>query len=236
MTTLVVGATGNTGRWLVRELLDRDVSVKAIVRSPEKLSEEVSKVSNLSIVHASILDLDNDTLAQYVKGCAAVASRLGHSDIFAPPYKLVTEAVSRLCAAVKANKPDHMVKFVLLNTVGNSNRDLAEPISFAQRAGLWLVRLLLPPHSDNEQAAEVLRVQIGQNDPVIEWAVVRPDTLIDADQVTEYELYPSPIRDWLFNPGKTSRINVGHFMADLITEPEIWDAWKGQMPAIYNAD
>ncbi len=32
----------------------------------------------------------------------------------------------------------------------------------------------------------------------------------------------------------TSRINVGHFMADLITDEEIWNRWKGQMPVIYN--
>jgi hypothetical protein len=27
---------------------------------------------------------------------------------------------------------------------------------------------------------------------------------------------------------------VGHFMADLITEDEIWQKWIGQMPVIYN--
>jgi hypothetical protein len=69
---------------------------------------------------------------------------------------------------------------------------------------------------------------------VIEWAVVRPDTLIDEDEVTEYELHPSPTRSAIFNPGKTSRINVGHFMADLIADSDIWTQWKGKMPVIYN--
>jgi hypothetical protein len=34
--------------------------------------------------------------------------------------------------------------------------------------------------------------------------------------------------------GFTSRINVGHFMADLITDDDTWYKWKGQMPVIYN--
>jgi hypothetical protein len=63
---------------------------------------------------------------------------------------------------------------------------------------------------------------------------VRPDTLINEDIVTEYEIYASPARSALFNPGKTSRINVGYFMAKLIVDNELWNKWKGQMPVIYN--
>ena len=122
-----------------------------------------------------------------------------------------------------------------MNTAGNSNRDLDEPIAFAQKAVIGLLRLLLPPHPDNEQAADFLRTEIGQNDRLIEWAVVRPDSLLDHDSVTDYEVQPSPIRSALFDPGQTSRINVGHFMADLITNDDVWQAWKGQMPVIYNA-
>jgi hypothetical protein len=55
-----------------------------------------------------------------------------------------------------------------------------------------LLCLLLPPHADNEQAADYLRTQIGQNDGIIEWAAVRPDSLVDHDEVTEYEVHPSP--------------------------------------------
>ena len=58
--------------------------------------------------------------------------------------------------------------------------------------------------------------------------------LIDEDEVTEYEVYPSPTRSAIFDPGQTSRINVGHFMAELITDNDIWQRWKRQMPVIYN--
>lgn len=238
MTTLLVGATGATGHLLLKQLLDRGVNVTVIVRSPEKLSEEIRSHSNLSVIQANVLDLDDDTIAQHVKGCDAVASCLGHnvsfSGIYGHPRRLVTDTTRRLCNAIKANKPDQPVKFVLMNTAGNSNRDLSEQISFAQKWVIFLLRLLLPPHVDNEKAADYLRLEVGQTDRVIEWVVVRPDNLIDEGEVTEYELHTSPTRSAIFNPGITSRINVGNFMADLITDRDTWNMWKGQMPVIYN--
>jgi hypothetical protein len=121
-----------------------------------------------------------------------------------------------------------------MNTTGNSNRDINEPVSTGQTIVLSLLRLLLPPHTDNEQAADYLRVTVGQNNPYIEWTAVRPDTLINEEKVTAYTLHKSPTRDALFNPGKTSRINVAHFMARLILDADLWNSWKGQMPVIYN--
>jgi hypothetical protein len=121
-----------------------------------------------------------------------------------------------------------------MNTAGNSNRDLNEPVSFRERSVIGILRLTLPPHADNEKAADYLRVKIGQNNPYIEWAAVRPDTLINEDSVIEYSVHASLISSAIFNPGQTSRINVGHFMARLIIDDEIWKKWKGQMPVIYN--
>lgn len=238
MTTLVVGATGATGQLLVRQLLDRDMKVKVIVRSPNKFPEDIRHHNNLSIIQASLLELGDDVLAQHVKGCRAVASCLGHNltfkGLYGHPRKLVTEATRRLCYAIKSNNPDQPVKFVLMNTTGNRNRDLSEQVSFAETCVVSLIRLLLPPHVDNEMAADYLRTEISQNDNLIEWSVVRPDNLIDEDKVSEYIVYPSPIRSAIFNAGETSRINVSHFMADLITDDSIWNKWLGQMPVIYN--
>lgn len=238
MTTLVVGASGATGRLLVEQLLNRGQKVKAMVRSPDRLPKVLTNNDHLTLISASILELSDAQMAQQVKGCVAVASCLGHNlnlkGIFGHPRRLVTEATRRLCNAIKTNKPEKPTKFVLMNTAGNSNRDLDEPISLAQRWVMGLIRLLLPPQMDNEQAADYLRTQIGHGDPAIEWAVVRPDSLRDASEVTAYKVHPSPTRSAIFNPGVTSRINVGHFMADLITEDDTWNKWKGQMPVIYN--
>jgi NAD(P)-dependent dehydrogenase (short-subunit alcohol dehydrogenase family) len=238
MTTLVVGASGATGQHLVAELLKQGQHVRAVVRSAEKLPESLRNQSRLSIIEASILNLSDEEMAEHVAGCDAVASCLGHNltfkGIYGKPRRLVTDAVRRLCDAIKVNKPDEPVKYVLMNTSGNRNHDLGEPISLGQKFVLALLRLLLPPHVDNEKAADYLRTTIGQNDALIEWAAVRPDGLINESEVTEYEVYPSPIRSAIFNEGKVSRINVAHFMSNLISLEDLWQKWKGQMPVIYN--
>ena len=240
MTTLVVGASGATGRLLVEQLLSRGESVRIIIRKESNLPEAFHNHENLSIIHASILDLSDAEMAKHVEGCSAVASCLGHNlsfkGMFCKPHRLVTEATRRLCEAIKVNKPESQVKFILMNGTGNSNRDLAERISFGQTCVIWLLRLLLPPHADNEKAADYLRTEIGSNDKDIMWAAVRPDGLVDEDKVTDYEIQPSPIRSAIFDAGTTSRINVGRFMAELITNDVVWCKWKGQMPVIYNKD
>jgi hypothetical protein len=183
------------------------------------------------------LELTDAEMAKNVADCDAVASCLGHNltfkGIYGKPRRLVTDATRRLCTAIKANQPDKPVKYVLMNTSGNRNRDLDEPISFAQKCIIALLRFLLPPHVDNEKAADHLRTEIGQNDGMVEWVAVRPDGLIDGPNVTEYEVHPSPVRSAIFEAGKVSRINIAHFMADLICNDTLWQQWKGQMPVIY---
>lgn len=236
MTTLVVGASGATGRLLVEQLLNRGEVVRIIVRTESNLPAALDSHENLTIIRASVLDLSDAEMAEHVDGCRAVASCLGHSSIFGPPRRLVADATRRLCEAIESHQPEAPVKFVLMNTAGFVNQDASEQVSFAQRSVLSLVRLLLPPQPDNEQAANFLRTEVSRNNKAIEWSVVRPDSLIDENEVTEYEVHPSPIRSALFNPGKTSRINVGHFMAELITDSNTWSKWKWQMPVIYNKE
>ena len=238
MNYLIVGATGATGRLLTEQLLERGHSVKVIVRSPEKLPEAVRNHANLTIIRAAVLNLSDAEMARHVHGCDAVASCLGHNvtfkGMYGHPRKLVTDATRRLCRAIRANNAATATKFVLMNTVGNRNRDLNEPLAFAEKAIVGLLRHLVPPVADNEQAADYLRTEVRQNDGMIEWTAVRPDTLLDEATVTDYQLVPSPIESALFGSGKTSRINVAHFMANLMTDETCWNKWKGQMPVIYN--
>lgn len=238
MKVLVVGASGATGRLLVEQLLDGGHDVKAIVRSVERMPEHLKNHERLSLICAGLLELSENEIAGHVKEVDAVASCLGHNltikGVFGPPRKLVTIAIRRLCTAVKTNKPSKPIRFVLMNTAGNTNRDLKEKRSFGEKCVTGLIRLLVPPQSDNEQAADYLRTTIGQDDREIEWAVVRPDSLIDEKSTTEYETFSSPTRSPIFNAGQTSRINVGHFMAELLTNDNTWNKWKGKMPVIYN--
>ena len=238
-TVLVVGASGATGKLLVEQLLTRGSAVRVVVRSRDGLPVALRSHHRLSMTQASLLDLDDSELKQLTDGCDAAASCLGHNmsleGVFSPPYRLVTETTRRLTQALRANAREKPVRFVLMNTAGNRNRDLQEPVTLGHWALVGMIRLLIPPHADNEQAANFLRLDIGRNDTALEWCVVRPDTLTNKTESADYQVFPSPTRSAIFDPGQTSRANVAQFMADLMTDDNIWSRWRGQMPVIYDA-
>lgn len=238
MKVLVLGASGATGKHLVEQLLIQAHQLTIVVRAKSNIPEHWKQNNNIKIVTANVADLSLTKMTDLCKGCDAVASCLGHNlsrkGIYGKPRRLVLNTIKLSCQAIIENAPDTPVKFVLMNSTGNRNRDLNEAISIAHRAVIALLRLLLPPHVDNEQAADYLRVQVGQNNIYINWVAVRPDNLIDADTVSEYEVHPSPTRSAIFDAGKVSRINVAHLMSSLISNHSIWTKWKGQMPVVYN--
>ena len=39
----------------------------------------------------------------------------------------------------------------------------------------------------------------------------------------------------LFTPDHTKRANVAHFMCELVTDPGVWNRWRGGLPVIVNA-
>ncbi len=238
MKVLVVGATGATGRLLVKQLLEEGHTVKGLVRSKEKLKKLEEQFHNLTQLQGSALDMDLDVLAKHLEDCDVICSCLGHNltwkGIFGQPRRLVTETVKKVCEAVSINQPKEPVRFILMNTNGNTNRDLNENYSSKDQMVISLLRVVLPPHVDNEEAADFLRTEIGKKNKFIEWVAVRPDNLIDDEKVSDYQLNPSPVHGVIFNSGQTSRINVANFMARLSYDIGLFEQWKGQMPVINN--
>jgi len=238
MTILVVGATGKTGRLLVEQLLGKNHEVRIIVRSSHNLPGEVLKNPNTKVIKASVLDLTDEEMAEHVKDCDAVVSCLGHvmnlKGIFGKPRKLCTDATRRLCNAIEANKPPKATKFILMNTVGIQNPDLGERRAWLERGLLTLLHHALPPHRDNETAAEHLRSVVGKENMHVEWCSVRPDSLIDAE-VSQYDIEESPVTG-IFSGRPTSRSNVAQFMTELIDNAELWSTWKFRMPVIMNSN
>lgn len=237
-TVLVVGATGATGRRLVVQLLAWGHRVRAIVRDADRLPADIRSYAGIELIEGSPLELDEAVLIEVVRDCDAVASCLGHNmglrGIFGPPYRLVTRAVARLCDAIHAGTPARPVRFVLMASAGVRQDDLDAAVATGEQVVLSLLRRLVPPHADNEQAAEYLRSMIGRDDDAIEWAVVRPDSLQEGIEVSGYAVHPSPTRSAIFDPGRTRRSNAAHFMARLICEEATWRQWRYRMPVIYN--
>ena len=237
MTILVAGATGMTGRLLVEQLLDKNHKVRVIVRSSHGFPAEVLENPNTTVIEASVLNLTDEEMTEHVRDCDAVVSCLGHvmdfNGMFREPRKLCTDATQRLCDAIEKSSPPEPTKFVLMNTVGVRNPDLEEKRTWFERGLLTLLRHTLPPHRDNETAAEHLHRKVGTENKHIEWCSVRPDSLIDAE-VSPYDIKESPTTG-ILSGRPTARSNVAHFMTELIADAELWSTWKFRMPVIMNS-
>lgn len=238
MKTLVLGASGATGKKLVEQLLNRQQEVKAIVRSVENLPSHWKSNDLLTLIKAEISKMGVEELKILLEDCDAVVSCLGHNlswrGVYGKPRKLVTDAVQLICTSQKARGAKPSLKLVLMSSVAVSYPEVDKTMPLAHRIITGLLYILLPPQTDNEKAAKYLRSVIRPDHPAIEWVAVRPDSLTDEEAVSPYTVYPSPVRSGILDPGKTSRINVGDFMARLITEEQLWKEWKGKMPVIYN--
>ena len=237
-TVLLVGGTGRTGGRVLQQLLDRGISVRAIVRSSGKLPPGVAGKPNLTAVEASLLSLSDEEMRQQVRGCDAIVSCLGHvlsfKGIYGSPRDLVTTATTRLCRAVETLQPAVPVKFILMSSVSvNRPGGLDTRRGSFERAFLWVLCGLLPPAKDNQRAADFLLAKVGPNNAFVQWAVVRPDSLLEGD-VSAYTSHEGLVNS-LFAPGSTNMANVAHFMSELVTNPETWADWKGKLPVVVNA-
>jgi len=239
MHLFIAGATGATGKLLTEELLKRGHSVTAVVRSAEKLSYLAGYGDQLHLIEREILSLETSELAEILASCDGAASCLGHNltlkGLFGPPRRLVTDTAGLILSACRGSGRKKPLKFVLMNTTGNRNRrEVEEVYRIIDRLVLGFFTRLLPPQADNEEAARLLQQSISADDRDLAWCAVRPDALINEPEPSPREIHISPVRSPVFNAGKTSRINVACFMADLLDDDRLWEKWAGKMPVIYN--
>lgn len=236
MKVLVLGGTGATGRFVVKQLLGKDYEVVAITRSKEKMNSIIPEGDKFQIIEGDFISMGHGTLKELLSECSGAISCLGHNltlkGIYGKPRKLVRDSVKKVYEIFNELSDGNTRKIVLMNTTGNRNKAAGEKHSFGETLVTGIIRGLLPPHSDNEEAAGYLQ-KAGLNDRV-QWVAVRPDSLVDSDIVTDYEVFTSPVRSPIFDPGKTFRINVADFMVQLYDSQELWEQWKGELPVIYN--
>lgn len=238
---LVVGATGATGKHVVRYLLERGgTTVVALVRSKEKLMGllklDEEKRSNLIVKEAAISDLGTEELKEITEGCGAIVSCLGHNLTFRGMYRdgpFLIKAVKNLTASMPKS-----CRFILMNSDGVANPDGSDPKrTYVERCVIALVRWLVPPHVDNEKSA----LYLYQN-PSFDWVIVRPGDLVDKEEEEidykgekAYDVYDHP-QGSLFGSGNTSaRSDVADFMAELATtDQKTWkEVYNHKMPAVY---
>lgn len=239
MKVLILGASGATGKQVMMQLIEREIHTRIVIRNGANIPGEIRTSNFVEIINGNISEFNEQENRDIIDGCNKVVCCLGHNislkGIFGKPHLLVYRSLRNICDTIERFSEIEM-KVVLMSTVAYDNRKTGEKRSFFEKIILSMLYMLLPPHKDNVCAANYLLKEIGKNNEKIEWVAVRPDSLIDKNEVSPYEVVESIERSPLFDPGKTSRINVGHFIVELLTNDELWKKWKGETPVIYNRE
>jgi len=237
MKTLVLGASGATGKLVMQQFVNKNIQVRVVMRESAVIPSQISDDKSIEIIKGNINDFEIAKIKDLVKDCDSVICCLGHNisfkGMFCPPRKLVFNTVAKIIEALQSREPKP--KFILMSTTAYTNRKTGEVNTFGEKIIFSLLKALLPPHKDNMLAADHLVYMLGSKTN-IDWVAVRPDSLFDEENVSKYEIHNNKIRSPIFNPGKTSRINVSNFMAELVTNDKLWQEWKHKTPVIYNKE
>ena len=237
MKALVLGASGATGKLAAGQLLKRGIDVRVVVRESAIIPEYMGGNKSVEIVKGNIYDFDIKKIKELVKDCGAAICCLGHNisvkGIYGRPHRLVSNTVIKTIEAIKSVGVNP--KFVLMSTTAYTNKKIGEKNSLGEKIIFGLLEIILPPHKDNMRAADYLIYKAGSITG-IEWVAVRPDSLYDEEKESPFETHEKKLRSPIFNAGKTSRINVSHFMAELVTDNNLWQEWKYKTPVLYNKE
>ncbi|MDJ0580857.1 SDR family oxidoreductase [Crocosphaera sp.] len=112
MKAFVAGATGETGRRIVQELVNRQISVKALVRDQDKAKTILPPEAELVV--GDVLDVDSLTRA--MTGCTVLLCATGARPSFDPsgPYQVDYEGTKNL---VNVAKGQGIEQFVLVSSL-----------------------------------------------------------------------------------------------------------------------
>ncbi|MFT4294428.1 MAG: NAD(P)H-binding protein [Micropruina sp.] len=176
MRVTIVGAAGPTGLWLCREALRAGHAVTAVSRRPDPLPLEPHP--ELTLVQADALS--GDGLDEAVAGADAVLSTLGCAytrrpvSIYSVGTRNIVEAMRRSRSARR------------LVVVSSGLTYPPPPMNWlADHLAFPLLRNVIGRtlYADMRAMEEYLHT-VGD----LDWTVMRPGRLIDADQVSDYRL------------------------------------------------
>jgi uncharacterized protein YbjT (DUF2867 family) len=236
---LLLGGTGRTGSRVLTQLLDRQVPVRAIVRSAQRLPATAAGHPLLEVVEADLLTMPTAALVAHLDGCDTVISCLGHTisarGLFGAPHLLVERSIRRVHEAIEVRPPAAPVRLILMSSVSVHLPDRADTRrGRGERAYLGALRAVLPPARDNQRAADLLAREVGTADPHLQWVAVRPDTLVEGD-VSAYDVHETLVAS-IFRPDHTRMANVAHLMGELATDDATWQRWRGRMPVVVDTE
>jgi putative NADH-flavin reductase len=194
MKIIVFGATGKTGRELVRQALEAGHEVTAFVRDPARLEVRHPRLE----VKVGQVTTDQAAVTSAVKGHDAVITALGTEQTVRGMRSpgLMSQAMPAIIQAMTDTGVDRLVALSAFG-VGDSRREA--PLFLTLMYRLFLGRVF----ADKAVAERLLR------DSELDWTLVYPVLLTDGPQTGSYrsEVRLTPGRRW-----RISRGDVADFM------------------------
>jgi uncharacterized protein YbjT (DUF2867 family) len=191
MQALVIGATGETGRRIVQELVNRNISVKALVRDLAKAREILPQEAELVVGDV----LNQESIEQALNDCTVLLCATGAkpSFDFTGPYQIDYQGTKNLVDAAKAKGIEH---FVLVSSMCVSQ--FFHPLNL-----FWLILVW------KKQAEEYLQ-KSG-----LTYTIVRPGGLKNEDNADK--VFTSSA-DTLFE-GSIPRMKVAQICVEALMQP-----------------
>ena len=190
MKLVILGATGGTGLEIVRQAIERRHSVKALVRSPDRLKPFWDRIT---IKRGDLLD--SRQLEGAIKGQDAVLSAFGPR---VPISKTDANLLERFAVALTDAMAHAGVSRVVVESVAFLFKDSIVPPTYV------FGRLFFPGIVADASAME--QVFAGSQ---LDWTMVRPPQLTDKPYTGKYRVREGHLPRFGF---KISRADVADFM------------------------
>lgn len=191
MKVLLLGATGPTGHFALKKLLDLGDEVTVLVRTPDKLKALKSKVH---IVNGDVRNLDD--VERAVKGQEAIVAALGRGKS-TKADNLFTDAAKTVCQAADKNG---VKRLVWLSSFG-----VGDTINDATSFQRFMYKTMLKNIYTNKAASELI---IRQSD--LDWTLVYPSALMNGEATGKYKA-AEHIK--MQGAPRINRADVGEFLA-----------------------
>jgi uncharacterized protein YbjT (DUF2867 family) len=212
MRILVIGATGGTGREVVRQALDRGYQVNALARSA---ADAAPLLPGADIIVGDARD--GETVAKALAGCDGVISALGTKLSLLHEETLLSTATRVLIDAMQKLR---ITRLVCITGIGAGD---------SHGHGGFLYDHVVQPLLLNSTYHDKDRQEDEIRKSGLDWTIVRPTNLTDGTASGAIRALTDLTG---FHGGSIARADVAGF---LITELEERH-WSGKSPVITSAD
>ena len=208
MKILLLGATGRTGKLILKELLGQRYQINCLVREPEKINETNK---NLTVLKGSPQNFSD--LRKAFKGCDAIISALNisrksdfpWSKLKTPP-NFLSEVTRNIISLTKAKE---VRRIIVCSAWGVAETKTQIPFWFRLLIHYSNIGIAYRDHENQEN--ELKKSSLN-------WTIVRPSVLTNFKRkrkvIESYQNSPKPKLT-------ISRENVAKFMVDALTRNEL---------------